>query len=129
MSRAFLLLCIILSKSTHTHAHKKHKQKTKQKKKTKKKKKKKKKKKQKKKKKKKKKTNKKQTKKQKNNNKIREGNTVIKFEQDHISNISYWKAIKEGEIISYGLHEDKIKLIDGKYVFEYRKAVRSWSKL
>ena len=43
-------------------------------------------------------------------------------------NKSYWKAIKNGEIISYGQHLDDLMKIDGKWYLNKRIIIHIWAK-
>lgn len=60
-----------------------------------------------------------------------EGNVVIEnHSTDQIkraSNTSYWKAIRDGVIISLGFHFDKFECRDGKWVFVERIVELKWS--
>ena len=59
-----------------------------------------------------------------------ESNVVIKFkDSSSATNISYWKGIDQGNIISYGLHKDIfIKDTDGHWKIQYRIIQHTWSK-
>lgn len=49
-----------------------------------------------------------------------EGNVVVRQQQETVSNISYWKALKFNSIIATGKHEDTFVKVDGKWLFATR---------
>lgn len=59
-----------------------------------------------------------------------ESNVVIKFENSSsATNLSYWKAIDGGNIISYGLHKDRfVKDNDDHWRMVHRIIEHTWSK-
>ena len=59
-----------------------------------------------------------------------ESNVVIKFDgANKATNVSYWKGINEGNIVSYGLHKDTfIKDTDNHWKFNHRIIEHTWSK-
>jgi hypothetical protein len=60
-----------------------------------------------------------------------EGNVVIENistdTQQLATNVSYWKAIREGTIISNGFHFDTFSKENGKWTFQERIVTLSWS--
>jgi len=58
-----------------------------------------------------------------------EGNVVLSQESEGlITNRSYWKALKGGEVISVGLHEDSFKLVGGQWLCNERVIHHLWTK-
>merc|ERR1711934_1105052 len=58
-----------------------------------------------------------------------EGNVVLSQESEGlVTNRSYWKAIKDGEIISVGIHEDSFQLVEGRWLCKERVIRHLWTK-
>eukprot|EP01006_Ploeotia_vitrea_P009188 TRINITY_DN21595_c0_g2_i1.p1 TRINITY_DN21595_c0_g2~~TRINITY_DN21595_c0_g2_i1.p1 ORF type:complete len:152 (-),score=21.17 TRINITY_DN21595_c0_g2_i1:88-543(-) len=58
-----------------------------------------------------------------------EGNVYVQFQDnEHATNVSYWKAIDGGEIVSQGKHFDKLVKVDGVWKMQQRKIVHVWTK-
>ena len=60
---------------------------------------------------------------------------VVVVEEQHdvvvvrVRNVSYWKAVKDGEIVSTGTHKDVLeRQDDGSYKFVERIITHTWSK-
>jgi hypothetical protein len=57
-----------------------------------------------------------------------EGNVFITGSGDRAANLSYWKAVCGGDIVSQGRHEDSFVKKDGVWKIEGRKIFHTWSK-
>jgi hypothetical protein len=57
-----------------------------------------------------------------------ESNVMIGNNNNWFTNLSYWQCVSDGVIISYGKHEDLLKVTDGIAKFVSRKIIHSWTK-
>lgn len=58
-----------------------------------------------------------------------ESNVVLRLmEGEVVNNRSYWKAIKGGDCISVGLHEDEFIQVGGKWLCRKRVIRHLWTK-
>ena len=44
------------------------------------------------------------------------------------TNVSYWKAMDGGEIVSTGIHRDRLVPLDGVWVIRHRLNDHTWTK-
>ena len=60
-----------------------------------------------------------------------EGNVCILRDassSEELTNMSYWKALNGGEVISTGIHRDKIVSFGGEWRISSREIVHTWTK-
>lgn len=63
-----------------------------------------------------------------------QGNTVVNLLDEvpgaslQATNVSYWKAMDGGEIVSTGIHRDRLVLLDGVWIIRHRVIDHTWTK-
>ena len=58
----------------------------------------------------------------------REGNVMIGGAGSVARNDSYWQAVSDGAIISYGKHEDLLSKVGSRWLFKKRIITHAWRK-
>ena len=59
-----------------------------------------------------------------------EGNVVVEATEvdGEVRNTSYWQAFKDGECISYGVHNDVLVKVGAEYKIKSRIITHTWTK-